>query len=177
MLVVVQATVLYVLGQPAICECGVIKLWEGSVLSSGNSQHLSDWYTFSHIVHGFVFYGVLAWLLPGLSVRMRLVLALGVEIGWEVLENTPMVIEHYRQQALAAGYTGDSVLNSIMDSLFMVAGFVFAWRFPWWATVAGAILFEVFVLYMIRDNLTLNIVNLVYPIASISEWQAAGRIK
>ncbi len=176
-IVVAQAITLYLFGQPAICECGTIKLWEGSVLSSGNSQHVSDWYTFSHIVHGFIFYGLLALLLPRVPIRVRLLLALGVEAAWEIAENTPAVIEHYRQQALAAGYTGDSILNSVMDTLFMAAGFVFARKYPWWTTVVVAVLLELGVLFMIRDNLTLNVINLIHPIQAISDWQSAGGIK
>jgi hypothetical protein len=175
--ILAQGVVLYMFGQPTICECGHVKLWENSVLSSGNSQHIADWYTFSHVVHGFIFYGLLAWLVPGLSLRTRLYVALGVEIGWEILENTPMVIQHYREQALAQGYTGDSILNSVMDTVAMAVGFVLAWRLPWWAIVAAAIFMEAFVLYMIRDGLVLNVVNLIHPITSIAEWQAAGGIK
>ncbi len=176
-IVVAQAGTLYLFGQPPICECGTVQLWEGEVLGAGNSQHLSDWYTFSHIVHGFIFFGLLAWLTPGIPIRVRLLLALGVEAAWEITENTPAVIEHYRQQALAAGYTGDSVLNSVMDTLWMAAGFVFAKKYPWWTTVLAAVVLEVFVLFMIRDNLTLNIINLIYPIQAVSDWQSAGGIQ
>lgn len=176
-LVAAQAITLFLFGQPPICECGTIKLWEGTVLSSGNSQHLSDWYTFSHIVHGFIFYGLLAWLMPRMPARMRLLIALGVEVAWEVVENTPMVIQHYREQALAQGYTGDSILNSVMDTLWMVAGFVFAWKYPWWAIVIAAVVLEVGVLLLIRDNLTLNVINLIHPVQAISDWQMSGGIK
>ncbi len=172
-----QAATLFLFGQPALCECGTLKLWEGSVLSSGNSQHFSDWYTFSHIVHGFIFYGVMAWLIPGVPVRLRLLIAFGVEIAWELVENTPTVIQHYREQALAQGYTGDSILNSVMDSLAMGAGFLFAYKYKWWIVVLVAVVFEGFTLYMIRDGLALNIVNLIHPITSISDWQAAGGIQ
>ncbi len=176
-LVIGQGLMLFLFGQPTICECGTIKLWEGTVLSSGNSQHISDWYTFSHIVHGFIFYGLLAWLLPTMPVRVRLLIALGVEIAWEVLENTPMVIQHYREQALAQGYTGDSILNSVMDTLWMAAGFLFARKYPWWTTFLVAVVLELGVLYMIRDNLTLNVINLIHPVQFISDWQMSGGIK
>ncbi len=172
-----QAITLYIFGQPAICTCGEVKLWEGVVLGPGNSQHLSDWYTFSHIVHGFIFYGLLALVMPRSSVRVRLMIALGVEVAWEILENTPMVIQHYREQALAQGYTGDSIINSVMDTVFMAVGFIFARKFPWWSTVIAAVVLELFVLYMIRDNLTLNVINLVFPFQMISDWQASGGIK
>lgn len=172
-----QAVTLAFFGQPPICTCGYIKLWEGTVLGPGNSQHLSDWYTFSHIVHGFIFYGLLALLFPRVSVRSRLLVALGVEVAWEIAENTPAVIQHYREQALAQGYTGDSIINSVMDTVFMAAGFIMARKVPWWTTVIAAIGLELFVLFMIRDNLTLNVINLMHPIQMIADWQAAGGIK
>ena len=108
-------------------------VWAGDVLSAENSQQLSDWYTFSHIIHGFIFYGALSLLFPRLSVFQRLAIAVSVEVAWEITENTPMVIQHYREQALAQGYTGDSVINSISDTVFMILGFLFAWRAPVWA--------------------------------------------
>lgn len=167
-----QALALFLFGQPTICECGSVKLWEGVVLSTGNSQHISDWYTFSHVVHGIIFYAALAWLVPGIPVRLRLLIALGVEISWEVIENTPIVIQHYRQQALAVGYNGDSILNSVMDAIFMIIGFLLTWRYAWWVSVGLALALELFTLYMIRDNLTLNVVNLIHVFPSIATWQA-----
>lgn len=170
----VQALALFAMGQPAICECGYIKAWEGAVLSSGNSQHLTDWYTFSHIVHGIVFFYVLGFLFPRLSLPLRFLIALGIEAGWELFENTPMIIEHYRQQALAQGYTGDSILNSAVDSLAMVLGFIFARRAPVLIVVGAVIGMEVFVAYSIRDNLVLNILNLIHQFPAIEVWQAGG---
>ncbi len=176
-LVGMQALVLYLFGQPPICTCGTVKLWEGIVLGPGNSQHLSDWYSFSHVIHGFIFYAVLAWLVPNIPVRTRILIALGVEIAWEITENTPMVINHYREQALAVGYAGDSIINSVSDSLMMALGYVVAWKFPRWATLVVALALELFVGYMIRDNLTLNIINLIHPVQAISDWQLSGGIK
>lgn len=168
----VQAYVLYLFGQPATCTCGYVKFWEGVVQSSGNSQHLTDWYTFSHIIHGFIFYLVLRWSFPQLKVWQRLLLAMGIEVAWEILENTPMVIQHYREQALAQGYVGDSIINSVSDTLAMVVGFFMALRLPLWLVVVIALTLEVFTAYMIRDNLTLNIVNLIYVFPPIASWQA-----
>lgn len=166
-----QAFFLWLFGQPIICTCGYVKLWEGVVLSSGNSQHLVDWYSFSHITHGFLFY-LIAWvLIPNSSVRTRFLIVLGVEASWEVIENTPWVIEHYRQQALAAGYSGDSVINSLTDSLFMVLGFILAYRLPWWLTCLIAIGLEVWLAYEIRDNFILNVINLIYIFPAIKTWQ------
>ena len=171
LLVALQALLLFLLGQPSICECGYVKAWEGVVLSSGNSQHLTDWYTFSHVIHGFLFYLALWFFFPRMPVSMCLLLALGAEAAWEVFENTPMVIEHYRQQALAQGYVGDSILNSVSDTLAMALGFLMALRWPVWTVILIAIGMEVFVGYSIRDNLVLNIVGFFHQFDFITEWQ------
>lgn len=140
--------------------------------SAGNSQHLADWYTPSHIIHGIIFFGLLSFLLPRASLGVRLLFALALEISWELIENTPMVIEHYRKQALAQGYVGDSIINSLSDTVAMVVGFFLAARVPVWVLVVVVIGFEVFTMYVIRDGLFLNIINLIYPLSFISEWQA-----
>ncbi len=170
-LFLLQAAVLLYLGQPAICDCGYVKVWEGVVLSEGNSQHLTDWYSFSHIIHGFAFFFLLSALFPRLPLYSRLAIAVGLEAGWEILENTPMVIDHYRQQALAQGYMGDSILNSLSDTVMMVVGFFLAARFRWWAVLACAVLLEAFTIYMIRDGLVFNILGFVAP-ELLSEWQS-----
>lgn len=173
-LLVLQGVGLFLFGQPMICECGYIKVWEGAVFSAGMSQHLSDWYTFSHIIHGFLFYLLLWYVFPRMSFGTRLLLAMGLEIGWEIAENTPWVIEAYRAQALAQGYVGDSIINSLLDTLFMMVGFFLAWRLPIWVTIVLGVLFEVGVAYAIHDNLTLNILNFIYPFDFIYRWQAGG---
>lgn len=170
-IVAVQALVLHLMGRVPICECGTIDLWYGNTDGPGNSQHLSDWYTPSHVLHGFLFYALLAWLIPKTPLATRLAIAIGIEAAWEIAENTPMVIERYREGALAAGYSGDSILNSVMDTLFALVGFVMAARLPIWLVVGLAIVAEIGVAYAIRDNLTLNVIMLVYPIDAISEWQ------
>jgi hypothetical protein len=170
-IVAVQALVLYLMGQPLICTCGYVKLWEGVVSSSGNSQHLTDWYTFSHVLHGFGLYLLLWLLFPRAPAGLRFALAVGLEAAWEIIENTPMVINHYRKQALAQGYIGDSILNSVSDNLAMVAGFLLSWRLPAWSIVGIALGMEVLVCYCIRDNLALNILNLIHVFPSVAEWQ------
>ena len=161
------------MGRIWICECGYVKLWEGGVNTSGNSQHLSDWYTPSHIIHGFLFYW-LAWLLlRGRSFAARLGLATVIEAGWEILENSPLIIERYRTATMALNYFGDSILNSAMDTIFMALGFLLAWRLPVWVTVALAIAAELLAAYVIRDNLTLNVIMLVWPVDAIKAWQGA----
>ena len=170
--IVFQVLALSSLGQPPICTCGYVKLWENVVLSSGNSQHLSDWYTFSHVIHGFLFYLALWFFFPRMPLKWRLALALGIEAGWEVIENTPVVIDHYRQQALAQGYTGDSIINSLFDTLAALLGFLLAWRLPILAVVALGVGLELFVGLMIRDSLALNILNFIHVFPMIATWQA-----
>lgn len=172
-IVAAQAIALYAMGRTPICTCGVIKFWHGNVMSSENSQHITDWYTFSHITHGFLFY-FLAWLvLQRFSIAWRLAAAVLLEAGWEVLENTDFVINRYRETTISLNYYGDSILNSVFDTLWMVLGFVLAWRIPVLATVLLALAMEAGLAYIIRDNLTLNIIMLLYPFESIKAWQSA----
>lgn len=173
-ILVAQLVILHLMGRVAICECGTVKLFEPAVNSPGNSQHLADWYTPSHIIHGFLFYG-LGWLvLRRASLPARLSLAVLIEAVWELFENSPMVIERYRTATMALGYSGDSIINSGMDTVFMTLGFLAAWRLPVWATVAIAIIFELFTGWLIRDNLTLNVLMLVWPVEAIKTWQGGA---
>ncbi len=170
-----QLLVLLAFGQPLISDSGVVKFWEGNIHSSGMSQHLTDWYTFSHIIHGILFFYLLKYLFPAKPLMWRLAIAVGIEAAWEIAENSTMVIEHYRQQALAAGYTGDSILNSISDTAAMMLGFFFASRTRATIVIAAAVAAELFTLYMIRDNLTLNVINLIHVVPAIDAWQAGVR--
>jgi hypothetical protein len=170
----IQIVLERLLGRVWICECGYVKLWEGGVNTPGNSQHLSDWYTPSHIIHGFLFYG-LAWLLfRSRPIAFRLGFAALIEAAWEVLENSPVIIDRYRTATIALDYYGDSILNSAMDTVWMAVGFLLAWRLPVWLIVALAITAELFTGYVIRDNLTLNVIMLVWPVDAIKAWQGGG---
>ena len=173
-LIAAAAVTLFSMGQVPICKCGYVKVWHGVVFSSENSQHISDWYTPSHVIHGFAFYGLL-WLVGRRwPIGLRLVLAIVIESAWEIFENTDMVINRYREVTISLDYFGDSVLNSVCDILAMVAGFVIASRVPVWLTVTLVVALELIVLYFIRDNLTLNIIMLLYPLDAIRNWQAAA---
>jgi hypothetical protein len=173
-IVAVAALGLLAMGRPPICTCGTVKLWVGTVAGPDNSQHVADWYTPSHIVHGFLFYA-LGWAVlrknpPG----DRLIGAVLIESAWELLENSPFIIDRYRHETMALGYTGDSVLNSLCDIGWMVVGFALARRLPVSATIALALGLELLCLAVIRDNLTLNVLMLVAPNDAIRAWQAGG---
>lgn len=177
-MVVLTAAILYAMGRTPICKCGYVEFWHGTVRDSGNSQHLTDWYTPSHVIHGFLFY-MGAWLIGVLRGRplplgVAFLLALGVECAWEILENTPLIIDRYRATNIALDYYGDSVVNSVSDILMMIAGFWLAWYWPVWLTVVAALAMEAIVGYWIRDNLALNIIMLIHPIPAIDQWQAGS---
>jgi len=160
------------MGRPAICPCGFVALWTGEVQGDQNSQQVADWYTLSHLVHGLLFYAVARAALPCAPVAARLLAALVMEGAWEVLENTPMVIDRYRAATLAFGYSGDSVLNSMSDIGAMALGFWAAVRLSWRESIVLAAALELVSLVAIRDNLTLNVLMLVHPVEVVRAWQA-----
>ena len=172
LIVALAAAYLLWIGREPICKCGTIKLWHGVVVSSENSQHISDWYTPSHIIHGFIFFGILWLVARRLSLGWRLAIATAVEALWEIVENSDAVIERYRSVTISLDYYGDSVLNVAADITAMIIGFFLASRLPVWATVALAIAFEATTIWLIRDGLALNILMLLWPLDSVAAWQA-----
>jgi uncharacterized membrane protein YiaA len=172
LLVAASAAILVAMGRPPICTCGNIALW--GPVGPMQSQMLADWYSPSHVVHGLLFYAILWLAARRAPVERRFLFALVVECAWEVVENTPMVIDRYRTATAALGYTGDSVVNSLSDIAMMALGFLAARKLPLWASVALLLALELVPLIVIRDNLTLNVWMLVAPSDAIRAWQSAG---
>jgi len=154
---------------------GRFGLWEGDIWSSEQSQRFADPYTFSHTIHGMLFYAFLWLVARKLPVRYRFIEALMLEAAWEILENSPIIINRYREVTISLGYVGDSVFNSLSDIVFAGLGFLFAWRARLWVTVLVIIAMEVGTALWVRDNLALNIIMLVHPVDAIKAWQTAGR--
>jgi hypothetical protein len=162
------------MGRSPLGPDGRFGWWDGDIWSSENSQRVADAYSFSHIVHGVLFFALIYLVARRMPIRHRFLVALLAEAGWEILENSPLIIDRYREATIAQGYVGDSVLNSCCDVLMMAIGFLFAWRMRAWASVAAVLILEIGCLLWVRDNLTLNVIMLIHPIAALKAWQSAG---
>lgn len=174
LIVGVTSAVLLAMGRPPICTCGEIDLWVSSGDNPRTSQMLADWYSPSHVIHGFLFYAALWLVARRWPLGRRFLVSLAIECAWELLENTPWAIERYREATIAIGYTGDSVLNTMSDILMMAAGFWLARKLPLWVTVAAGIALEVAALAAVRDNLTLNVWMFLAPNEAIKAWQSGA---
>lgn len=172
LVILATAAILWLMGRPLLCTCGSVELW-GEV-GPRQSQMLFDWYSFSHLIHGILFYALGALLLKRSAVEQRLLLATLLEAAWELVENSPVIINRYREATIALGYSGDSILNSVSDILLMVAGFLLARRLPVWTTAMLVVILELIPLAIIRDNLTLNLWMLLAPNDAIRAWQAGA---
>jgi hypothetical protein len=171
LLIFVMALIELQMGRPATYRHGPVRVWSGVIASDQNSQQVADPYTFSHLVHGALFYGLTRLAMRRASPGLQLIVATMLETAWEVYENTDTVVQRYRTATIAAGYFGDSILNSVADVFACLAGFALARRLPWMVTMAWVIAVEVVLAVWIRDNLTLNILMLIHPIPAIRRWQ------
>ncbi len=172
MIVIAAVAILVARGRPPICTCGTVELW--GAVGPKQSQMLADWYSASHIVHGFLFYLGLWLVARRWTLETRFLAALAIEAAWEIIENTPLVIDRYREATAALGYSGDSILNSASDVAMMCIGFLAARKLPVWAAVTLVVALELVPLLLIRDNLTLNVWMLLAPSDAIRVWQAGG---
>ncbi len=177
-IITAQILSLYAMGRLPICACGFVKFWEGDVMSSSNSQQIADWYTFSHIIHGFIFYAMMYFInrkffikKGGLPIAWWLIVAVLLEVGWEIIENSTWIIEYYRANTVSIGYIGDSILNSVFDVIWMALGFFIARKLPVYMTITLIIVFELMTGYFVRDGLILNILMFIYPAEAIKVWQ------
>ncbi|HET7409979.1 MAG TPA: DUF2585 family protein [Paracoccaceae bacterium] len=170
--VAVLAALLYAMGREPICPCGAVRLWHGEVPSPQGSQHLSDWWTFSHVIHGFLFYAALRWAAPRLETGWVFVLATIAEAGWEIVENSNWAIERYRTHTVSFDYNGDSILNAISDVGAMWLGFLLARVLPVWLSILIVVVIEALPMLFIRDGLILNVLTMLFPMPGVVEWQA-----
>ena len=173
-IIAVAASIELAMGRHPVCTCGTIDLWVGARDSPKTSQMLTDWYSLSHVVHGLLFYALIWLIARRWPIERRFLIALFVEASWEVIENTPWIIDRYRATTAALGYSGDSVINSMSDILMMAFGFLLARKIPVWASVLLLVALEVIPLFVIRDNLTLNVWALLAPNKALQAWQAGG---
>jgi hypothetical protein len=172
-LLAIQALGLHALGRLTMSRSGALELWHGGAFDSGTSQQIADWYSFPHVVAGVVLYGIFARLMPRRPAGLRFVFTTLTEVAWELAENTSFIMDRYRTYTLSLNYYGDTIVNSVADVVFCLAGFALARRLPVRMTIALAVALELFVVWTIRDNGTLNTIMLIHPLETIRRWQSA----
>jgi hypothetical protein len=175
LIVGLAASVEFAMGRLPLGPDGRFGFWDGNIWGNENSQRVADVYSFSHVIHGVLFYAFLWLMARNVPLRHRFLAAVSIEAFWEILENSPLIINRYREATIAQGYFGDSILNSCSDILMMSLGFLFASTTPVLGSVALVLVLEVGCLVWVRDNLTLNIIMLIHPVDAIRVWQSAGR--
>ena len=170
--IAVLAALLQAMGREPLCPCGSVKLWHGEVPSTESSQHLADWWTFSHVIHGFLFYAALRWVAPRLETGWSFVIATVAEVGWEIVENSDWAIERYRTHTVSFDYNGDSILNAVSDVGVMWLGFLLARVLPVWLSVLIVVAIEALPMIVIRDGLILNVLTMLFDMPAVVEWQS-----
>lgn len=163
--------ILHLMGQPLWCKCGGVSLWSWDIWSSHNSQHFIDPYSFTHVLHGVIFCGLLYLLPRRVSVPSRFLTAVILEAGWEILENSPTIIERYRAATISKDYFGDSIINSAGDLIACIVGYLLARQLGFRRSIVFFLLMEVCLLLTIRDSLLLNVLMLIWPIEAVKQWQ------
>jgi hypothetical protein len=173
-LFVIAVIVLKFQGRVWWCEAGDYVPWSWEIWSRHNSQHLIDPYTFTHILHGVAEFWIISLIFRKVPLAWRLAIAVGIEGTWEVVENTNMVIQRYREATISLDYYGDSIINSISDMISCATGFLIAWKIRFWRSLALFLLTEIILVLCIRDSLLINILMLFYPVEAIKAWQGGG---
>jgi hypothetical protein len=168
---IATAVLLHLEGRLWICACGSVRVWSAQVCSSDNSQHFLDPYSFTHVLHGFLFFWLITLLLPRLNASWQVALAVAVEAAWEVFENTNFIIDRYRSATAALGYAGDTVVNSFGDILCCLLGFIVARKLGLRRSIIVFLLLEFVLIIWIRDSLLLEVVMLIFPIDAIKALQ------
>lgn len=159
------------LGRLFLCACGYFDVWTSDTCSSNNSQQLFDPYSFTHVLHGFLFFWLIQLLFRRMTAYWQFWLALLLESAWEVFENTSFVINKYRTETAALGYTGDTVVNSLGDLACALVGFLIARQFGIRRSLIAFLLIELILILWIHDSLLLQILMLIQPVEAIKLWQ------
>ena len=175
LVIIIAALIEWWSGRSPLGPDGHFAWWSGDIWSASCSQRAADAYSFSHIIHGMVFFGFLWLVARRVPIGWRYLIAVLIETSWELLENSPIIINRYRDATMALGYAGDSILNSVSDILMMSLGFLLAARLPAWVTILLIVVMEVGCAFWIRDNLTFNIIMLIHPIEAIKVWQMGAQ--